>query len=221
MKVMKSIKILIYLFVFLYSTHSMAQDYFRNGLGINYSGGFSGVLTDMENMSTITSQSVLVTESMTPIQAHKVSGSVFRYLSKSIGIKLSLGISTNGFNFIGSDPATFTRIKETYKAKTIEFGFSFLGRIPAFNYGNFLIQPGFRLFTDGSGMLEVIFPRQKDAFGITGYFGYEILMFSHNFFSSIGILIDLPIEKHSWGSGENMDYYPYFIGFKVGISYQY
>ena len=219
MKTMNSI--IITILICVYST-TYCQTDFKNVFELSVDYGFSSDLASGEtyNINTFPSQIISV-ENRSPVKTRNATFGYSRFLNSKNGLKASFAFANYGFDISGRTDVTNTFLKATYTITYLEWGLSYIRRLPITEDFKLLIEPGLRYHSDGSQQSGGIRITRKDAFSFSLYSGIETPMMGESLFANVGILIKLPIQRYDYTFSDSIAFYPYFIGFKLGINFQF
>lgn len=219
MKAMNSIVIAILMCT---STISYCQFELRNAFELSIDYGFSSDYGSGEfyTLNNFGSQ-VIYVENRSPVRTKNTALSYSRFLNPKNGFKISFGMANYGFNIKGKTNINNTPFKGTYKINYLEWGLSYIRRVPIAQNFKLLIEPGLRYHSDGSPDSDGITIFRDDSFSFSLYSGIETLMIGNNFFANIGLQLKLPVERYDFEFDHRPAFYPYFIGLKIGVNYQF
>ena len=202
------------------TTLSFSQDYKKNVFELYIDMGFSNDFGKQRLYQTLSFMEEVFVENKRFISARNFGISYSRYLNDQNGIKFQFGKAKYGFDFEGITGINKRPVIGFQHITHLEFGLSYIRRIPLGTSSVLLIEPGFRYHYDASPQSDNIFVRVIDSFSFSSYTGMEFPMMGDRFFANLGLQIKLPILRYNRDIGEPA-YYPYFIGLRVGVNYQF
>ena len=210
----------ITIFLTIASMTINAQSYFRNSIELNIDYGISGNSHDASTYDYQFNADQILVNEKTTVRSRNYQVGITRFLNAKSGIKASFGYANYGFNLEGNFDLLGTRFDNSYTISYLEWGISYIRRIP-FKLGHFLFEPGLRYHSDGSPRSSGIYISRKDALSFSFYSGYELPMVGNNFFTNLGLQIKVPVESYSSELSDSPSFYPYFIGLKLGVNFQF
>lgn len=202
-------------------TLSFAQFDHKNAFEISRDYGLSNDLGPGETYRTFISDYIII-DKKTSAKTKNIEASYTRYINSFNGIKFSVGLSKYGFDYEGVTMISNTQMEGSIRVRYLEFGISYLARIPIFQNTKLLIEPGLRYHLDESSTSSSIVFRRSNAFSASIFSGLEFLMIGENIFTIVGLQLKLPLQKYNDTlSPTTPPIYPFFIGLKIGIKYQF
>jgi len=214
-------KIIILISLFGWTITCVGQDQKRNALELNVDLGISYDFGAPEIYMTWAFFEDLVAENRSPARTRNWSVCYTRFINPKNGIKISFGQTQFGFDYGGKLQNSETPIIGFHRLTNLEFGVSYLRKISISEHALILIEPGLRYHSDGSSESNAINISTLDVFSFSGYTGIEFPMMGDHFFTNVGLQVKLPLQRYNFDFGSNPPYYPYFIGVKIGVSFQF
>lgn len=218
---MKITNTIIITFVLSWTMTGFSQTFYKNNLEINVDYGFSNDYSEGEFYRTRTFGELLNVESRSSARTRNYTFSFARLFNRNNGLKLSFGLSEFGLDARGRNSATLELINASYRITHLEWGATYVRRFTLSENAILLIEPGLRFHSDGSQSSPTIRISREDAFAFSFYSGVEVPMVGQNFFANLGIQFKIPLESYSYNKETQPAYYPYFIGLKLGINFQF
>jgi len=217
---MKTIKaIFVYIFLCL-SQNGNSQNDLSSVLELNINFGLSNDLAEVrEGYLPSDAMSIIVINKRWFARLNYFSFGYTKLINPKNGIKASFGLTKYGFDY---DDIQITK-NSTYRINYMELGISYVYRTPTFSTAKLVLEPGFRYHWNAtSPVLNAISFRHIDSFSFSSYAGFEVPMLANNFFISAGLQVKVPLHRYNTEfSVTNDGYYPYFIGIRIGVNYQF
>jgi hypothetical protein len=210
------------LFTFIsLATLCFGQNQRLNAIELTADIGISHDLGETAKYKTFTFFEDLVVEGRTIARTRNWSLNYTRLLNPKNGVKISFGQTQFGFDYEGKLQNTGTPLRGFFQLTNLEFGLSYLRKIFQSNGVALLVEPGIRYHSDASPRSNAIIISGQDAFSLSVYTGLEFPMVGDNFFTNLGLQIKLPLQRYNIDRGTDTPYYPYFIGIKIGVNFQF
>ncbi len=183
--------------------------------------GLSNDLADGNRFSSFNGSGDILVSNRRLARTRNISVGYTILLNSKNGFKISFGYATYGFDYKGIFINSQNPINDLYRKTFLEWGVSYVYKIPVFPTARLIIEPGIRYHSNGNPTSNAIVFADKDSFSISNYTGFEIPMMGNNFFVTVGLQLKIPLQRYNFGFNENEGYYPYFIGLKIGVNYQF
>ena len=218
MKITKVVLIIAFLSL---TNFCFSQEYKKNVAEFNFDFGISKDFGTKSTFNAFSFPEHIQIEKSSIARAINFNLSFTRYLNNNHGIKLLFGRTKFGFDFEGAVEVTGRKVIGYQRTKYLEFGISYIRRIPLTSSTKLLLAPGIRYHSDGSPHSNAINFIRNDSFAFSSYSGIEFPMHGEDFFANIGLQVKLPLQRYNNVFDGPEGYYPYFIGVKVGVNYQF
>lgn len=210
------------------SNASFCQENLNNALEVSFAYGPANDLTPMgtypiSNFFGSPTDAIEI-ENKSHITAQNIGFSYTNYFNSKHGIKLQFGIIQTGFDFSGRFQVSGLRVIDSYRLELYEWGVSYIYKIPISKFAVLMIEPGLRYYSFSDAPRSNLFGiSRKDAFSALSFIGIELPLIGNNFFLNAGIQAKLPLQKYNnkFNFNSQPDYYPYFIGAKIGVSFRF
>lgn len=217
---MGRIRTIILLLILSISTISQGQPDFKNTIEASFDYGISNESGQGELYGSLFGDFISV-ENKRSVHTKNFVLSYTRLINSKDGIKATLGRAQYGFDITGVTAIDKLTIRDEYRITYIELGLSYLRKITISPYAKLLIEPGIRFHADGSQTFNIIRIYRIDAFSFSGYAGLEIPMIGSQLFTTIGMQMKIPLERYNSKVDITPAIYPYFIGLKFGVNFQF
>ena len=218
---MKFIKTIIILILINLANVSYSQNILNNVVELSIDNGFANDLGTLGTYKRFNFPEDIEIDSRRSARTKNITFSFTRYLYRRNGIKISFGHSEYGFDFDGKTETSRVSIKDFYRATYLEWGISYIHRVPISMIINLLLEPGIRYHSDADTKSSTINFLDKDSYSISSYMGLEIPMIGERFFANLGLQFKLPLHRYDYSFNSTQRLYPYFIGIKIGLNYQF
>ena len=203
-----------------------AQSEYKNVVEIGFSFGLSNTIGSFDTYSVLNSSigPIFMPISIKEKYSSRVPNfnvSYTRYIDNKNGIKISLGRVDYGLKFRRETASTNGILIENHTVKFVEFGLSYARKIQVSSYAKIIIEPGLLFHINpeyGTRNFQVL---HRNAFSFASFTGIEFPIVENNFTINSGLLLKLPIMKYDYPRDPELGYYPYFIGIKLGMNYQF
>ena len=210
-------------FLLFLSILSNAQYDYNNIVELTYDFGISNDFADDAFYNSNTSSELILVEKRSSIRTRNIGFGYTRLLNRKNGIKASFAVAKFGFHIKGSTDQTNTNFNNSYTISFLEWGLSYVRCFPLSHSRKIIVEPGLRYHSDGSPRSNGISITRKDSYSFSLYSGYELPMAGNNYFVNVGLQIKIPLEVYNinLSLNEPKDFLPYFIGFKIGVNFQF
>lgn len=225
---MKITKIFIFLIIVSWGNNIFCQVNLNNALEVSFAYGHANDLTSLGTYAlsspTGNPTDAITVDKKSHIIAKNIGLSYTYYVNNKNGIKLQFGIIQTGFEYSGRFQVSRLQARGSYRLVLYEWGVSYIRRFPISNFATLMVEPGLRYysFRDSPRSNQFRISR-RDAFSGLCFVGIELPLIGNNLFLNAGIQAKLPLQKYNnkFNYNSQPDYYPYFVGAKIGISVQF
>lgn len=209
--------ILIFLFFNL-----QAQRFYRNSFEFNVELGISNDLSSSTNYNTRSLSGTFTVDDRWPTRVRNLNFAFTRFINRKNGFHLSYGETNFGFNIKGNFDQNGVNFREKYSIKYLELGLSYVRIISNDSFGNYIFKPGILILRNSQPIASIVSIFARSAFSFSLYAGYEFPMLGDQFFTSIGLQLKIPMMAYNRQRSNLVqpDFYPYFLGLKVGFNFQ-
>ena len=213
----------VILCLFLWSPMGKGQDHFKNILEFDLGIGTTNDMSGNKTYNLFNSMEDLVNTNRRSPWVINMALGFSHFISSNNGIKFTFGFNHYGFDYSGQLSASNTLINGSFRTRFLEIGMSFFRRTRLSKMTQLIIESGFRYHSDPSFQSDGLLFSFQESISLSNYLGVEIPMSGYNYFTNAGIQVKLPLRRYNFDSIPPLSpsYYPYFIGLKIGLDFQF
>jgi len=209
------------LFCLSLTTISFGQERSFNIIELSYDLGLSNDLAPLGTYNSFRTSQQIEVEKRSFAIVRNVAFSYSRYFTEEHGLEILVGYAKYGFDYENKPNSSTSLTGDSYRTSYLEWGLSYVHRIPILNLSSLLIKPGLRYHSDASSFSRTIYFINKNSFSLSTYVGYEFPTSAKNIFVNFGLQAKIPLERYNFDFNGNSGFFPFFFGLKVALSGQF